>query len=103
MSTHQIAKELEKNNIKTFNGGDKWYQSTTMNILQNEKYCGDVIYQKTYILDCMSKKQIVNHGKRNRYLVSDDHEPIIFLRIDYIPPAVDYIQHEVLITYKASP
>ena len=32
MSTHQIAKELEKNNIKTFNGGDKWHQSTTMNV-----------------------------------------------------------------------
>lgn len=77
MSTHQIAKELEKNNIKTFNGGDKWHQSTIMNILQNEKYCGDVMYQKTYILDCMSKKQIVNHGKRNRYLVSNDHEPIV--------------------------
>ena len=60
MSTHQIAKELEKNNIKTYNGGDKWHQSTIMNILQNEKYCGDVMYQKTYILDCMSKKQIVN-------------------------------------------
>lgn len=35
------------------------------------------MYQKTYILDCMSKKQIVNHGKRNRYLVSNDHEPIV--------------------------
>lgn len=23
MSTHKIAKELEKNNIKTYNGGDK--------------------------------------------------------------------------------
>lgn len=77
MSTHKIAKELEKNNIKTYNGGDKWHQSTIINILQNEKYCGDVMYQKTYILDCMSKKQIVNHGKRNRYLVSNDYEPIV--------------------------
>lgn len=29
------------------------------------------------ILDCLIKKQIVNHGKRNRYLVSNDHEPIV--------------------------
>lgn len=35
------------------------------------------MYQKTYILDCLSKKQIVNPGKRNRYLVSNDHEPIV--------------------------
>lgn len=83
MSTHGIVKELEKNNVKTFNGKDKWNQSVIMNILQNEKYCGDVMYQKTYIVDCISKKQLVNHGKRNRYLVSNDHEPIISRDIYY--------------------
>ncbi len=83
MSTHGIAKELEKNNVKTFNGGNKWNQSVIMNILQNEKYCGDVMYQKTYIVDCLSKKQLVNHGKRNRYLVSNDHEPIISRELYY--------------------
>ncbi len=77
MSTHGIAKELEKNNVKTFNGSTKWNQSVIMNILQNEKYCGDVMYQKTYILDCITKKQLVNHGKRDRYLVYNDHEAII--------------------------
>ncbi len=83
MSTHGIAKELEKNNVKTFNGKTKWNQSVIMNILQNEKYCGDVMYQKTYIVDCLSKKQLVNHGKRNRYLVSNDHEPIISRELYY--------------------
>ncbi len=77
MSTHGIAKELEKNNVKTFNGKDKWNQSVIMNILQNEKYCGDVMYQKTYIVDCLTKKQLVNHGKKDRYLVYNDHEAII--------------------------
>ncbi len=77
MSTHGIAKELEKNNVKTFNGKEKWNQSVIINILQNEKYCGDVMYQKTYIVDCLSKKQLVNHGKKDRYLVYNDHEAII--------------------------
>ena len=83
MSTHGIAKQLEKNNVKTFNGKDKWNQSVIMNILQNEKYCGDVMYQKTYIVDCISKKQLVNHGKRDRYLVYNDHEPIISRELYY--------------------
>ncbi len=83
MSTHGIAKELEKNNVKTFNGSTKWNQSVIMNILQNEKYCGDVMYQKTYILDCITKKQLVNHGKRDRYLVYNDHEAIISRDIYY--------------------
>ena len=83
MSTHGIAKELEKNSVKTFNGKDKWNQSVIMNILQNEKYCGDVMYQKTYILDCISKKQLVNPGKRNRSLDSNDHESIISRVIYY--------------------
>lgn len=68
MSTHQIKEYLEKSNIKTYSGGSEWRQSAIINILKNEKYCGDVLYQKTYILDCISKKKITNNGDKTRYL-----------------------------------
>ena len=87
MSTHQIKEYLEKSNIKTYSGGSEWRQSAIINILKNEKYCGDVIYQKTYILDCISKKKITNNGDKARYLVQNDHEPIISRDIFYAAQA----------------
>lgn len=87
MSTHQIKKYLEKSNIKTYSSGSEWRQSAIINILKNEKYCGDVLYQKTYILDCISKKKITNNGDKTRYLVQNDHEPIISRDIFYAAQA----------------
>lgn len=87
MSTHQIKEYLEKSNIKTYSGGSEWRQSAIINILKNEKYCGDVLYQKTYILDCISKKKITNNGDKTRYLVQNDHEPIISRDIFYAAQA----------------
>lgn len=87
MSTHQIKEYLEKSNIKTYSGGSEWRQSAIINILKNEKYCGDVIYQKTYILDCISKKKITNNGDKTRYLVQNDHEPIISRDLFYAAQA----------------
>lgn len=38
---------------------------------------GDVLYQKTYCVDCISKKVKVNRGEVTRYLISNNHAPII--------------------------
>ena len=46
-------------------------------MLSNEKYVGDVLYQKTYCVDCISKKVKVNRGEVTRYLISNNHAPII--------------------------
>ncbi len=77
MSTHQIKEYLNENNIKTYNGKALWQQRSVLNILQNEKYCGDLMYQKTYTVDCLSKKIKQNNGDKTKYLVYNDHEPII--------------------------
>ena len=74
MSTHQIKEYLEENNFKTFSGRSTWQHSTILSILQNEKYCGDVIYQKTYRLDCLSKKVIVNNGDKTIYSASSERK-----------------------------
>ena len=36
--------------------GKEWSLSTIENILKSEKYCGDVLLQKTFISDCISRK-----------------------------------------------
>ena len=83
MSIYQIKHFLEDSGFKTFSGGDTWHKTTILNMLQNEKYCGDIMYQKTYCVDCISKKKKVNNGQKARYLVQDDHEAIITRDVFY--------------------
>ncbi len=75
-SQNQIADYLNGRGILT-KSGKKWYDITVSNILTNEKYTGDAILQKTYVLDCISKKRCVNNGELPKYLVKGHHEAII--------------------------
>ena len=46
-------------------------------MLRNEKYAGDLLLQKSYVADHLSKRRIANTGQLPQYLVRDHHEPII--------------------------
>ena len=48
-----------------------------MNILRNEKYCGDCILQKTVTVDCISKTRKANQGEAPMYIVENNHPAII--------------------------
>lgn len=76
-SAKKICKYLEEHKIKTATGQDKWYDSVIFKMLKNEKYMGDALLQKTYTVDFMTKKKVVNNGIVPQYYVEDDHEPII--------------------------
>ena len=76
-SIRMIKKELESQGVLTAKGGTVWSEAAIRNILKNEKYCGDVLMQKTYTQDCISKKQLRNIGQLPMYLVQDNHEGII--------------------------
>ena len=76
-SVNQIKSILEEEGIKTYRGGNTWSVSTIQHILENEKYTGDIIFQKSYSVDCISKIKKTNTGERDMYLVKNDHEPII--------------------------
>ena len=55
----------------------EWTMPAVRAILTNEKYCGDVLMQKTYISDCISKKVVKNTGQLPMYLVRDNHPAIV--------------------------
>lgn len=74
---HLIAKELQEECIKTKRGGNKWTNSSIYKILKNEKYCGDLIQQKTYTLDFLSHSKKYNKGERDFIKIENHHEPII--------------------------
>ena len=46
-------------------------------MLRNEKYCGELLLQKTFIADHLSKKKVKNTGQLPKYHVKNSHEPII--------------------------
>lgn len=44
-------------------------------MIRNEKYTGDVIFQKTFTDDRFNRH--VNHGEKNQYYMQDHHEAIV--------------------------
>jgi len=77
--SEKIAKELNQKSIPS-KKNQKWTSGTVLAIIKNEKYAGDLILQKTY--SDRSYKRHINHGEYDKYLISNDHEPIIS-REDY--------------------
>ncbi len=65
-----IAHKLETKGIPSPTGKQKWSISTIKNILTNEKYMGDALLCKTYVVDCISKKRVKNID-RPQYYVSN--------------------------------
>ena len=72
-----ILEYLNANNIPNISGESQWAKNAVNSILTNEKYCGDVLLQKTYIDDCINKKVKKNTGQLPMYLVQNHHEGII--------------------------
>ena len=61
-SLKQIGEGLEADGILTAAGKTKWRPETIKKILKNEKYIGDALLQKTYTVDVLTKKRVVNNG-----------------------------------------
>ena len=76
-SLRMIRQELEAAGIPNPAGSEKWGIDQIRNILSNEKYCGDVLMQKTFIQDCISKKVVKNTGQLPMYLIQNNHPAII--------------------------
>ena len=72
-----ILEYLNVNSIPNISGELQWAKNAVNSILTNEKYCGDVLLQKTYIDDCINKKVKKNTGQLPMYLVQNHHEGII--------------------------
>ena len=72
-----IKAELEAEQVPYVTGEVSWNISTLQSILQNEKYCGDVVMQKTFRKDCISKKTVVNTGQLPKYWTQNHHEAIV--------------------------
>lgn len=72
-----IAKGLTADEIPTARGKTNWSSARVQSILTNEKYKGDALLQKTYVVDCISKKSKKNNGELPMYYVENNHPAII--------------------------
>lgn len=76
-TTDYIKRIFEKEGVKNWDGGTKWQSTTLASMLENEKYKGDALLQKSYTTDFLTKKRVQNQGEIQQYYIEDDHEAII--------------------------
>ncbi len=76
-SYQQICNGLMADGIKSVKGGETWCGSTVKSILQNEKYIGDAVLQKTFSDNLFDGQRVKNEGQLPKYYVHDCHPAII--------------------------
>ncbi len=76
-SLRMIKDALESEGVLNAAGEKEWTITAIRGILTSEKYCGDVLLQKTFRSDCISRKTIRNTGQLPMYLVRNHHEAIV--------------------------
>lgn len=72
-----IANILNNEGIGRRYGKDKWYQSTVDYVLNNERYMGDAVLQKSYTTETLPFKRKINHGELPKYYVENSNPPIV--------------------------
>lgn len=73
----EIAENLEEYGVLTKKKRSKWSASSIMQILQNEKVCGDLLSRKTWTPNYLDHKAKKNKGDRPQYGMVGHHEGIV--------------------------
>lgn len=79
----EIADKLTDLGCQTKKGNKKWSPNSILQILQNERHCGDVLARKTFTPNYLDHKSKKNNKDRNQYRMRNHHESIIS-RDDFI-------------------
>lgn len=73
---NKISRILNSLGYKTRDGND-WCNSSVKIILSNEYYTGDMVLQKTFRENHITKKTLINNGELPKYHVEGHHDAII--------------------------
>ena len=79
----QIAETLTTLGRQTKKNSKSWSPGSILQILQNERHCGDVLARKTWTPNYLDHKSKKNKQDRNQYRKRNNHEAIIS-RDDFI-------------------
>ena len=80
LSAETTEKQLEEMGVKSYKGGH-FGASSIRKILSNITYTGNLLFQKEYVVDPISKKTKKNRGELPQYFVENTHEAIIPMEI----------------------
>ncbi len=76
-STQKIADALTELERLTKRGNPSWSAGSVLQILTNERYCGDVLARKTFVPNYLNHKSKKNNHDRNQYRQKNHHTAII--------------------------
>lgn len=77
MGMRKIQFALEAAGRKTSTGLTHWYSSYISRILNNQFYCGVILYRKEYVPDYLEQKKVRNWGEVEKIVVEGSHETIV--------------------------
>ncbi|WP_330572196.1 recombinase family protein [Muricomes intestini] len=58
-----MKESLEADEILSPTGNTEWSIGALQYMLRNERYIGDALLQKTYVVDCLTKETRKNNGE----------------------------------------
>ena len=82
-SSQQIADAFNALGRKSYLGNINWTSNGIVQILRNERHCGDVLTRKTFTPNFRTHKAKKNYGKKPQSLYKNHHEAIVS-RDDFI-------------------
>lgn len=75
--TLAIAKMLNEDGIPRKHGYEKWLPSSINYVLNNERYMGDALLQKSYTTDTLPFRKMKNDGRLPQYYVENSNPAIV--------------------------
>ena len=82
-STAEIVDALTELGKKTYLGNVSWTSGSVVQVLRNERHCGDVLTRKTFTPNYLNHKARKNRGDRQQSIYRNHHEGIVS-RDDFI-------------------
>ena len=82
-STSDIAAALTELGKKTYLGNVNWTSNSIVQVLRNERHCGDVLTRKTFTPNYLNHKSKKNRGDRPQSIYRNHHQGIVS-RDDFI-------------------
>ena len=76
-SCQQIADKLVEIGRRSYYGRLQWSAGTVLQVLRNERHCGDVLTRKTYTENYRTHRTLKNRGERGQSWYYNHHEPIV--------------------------
>ena len=74
-STSEIAEILTRQGRKTYLGNIKWTSNAVVQVLRNERHCGDVLTRKTFTPNYLTHKAKKNKGDRPKASIGTITKP----------------------------